>query len=97
VTQVEEIEQMEEISTFQATTVTATSISSLLNSFLRSSSASLHRKQEVETVIAQKRPSFPQKIYRIRSEFQPRIKLTLSRPMCIKRSIRCTVWPATMN
>jgi hypothetical protein len=87
---------MEQISTFQATTVTATSIFFFLSCFLRGSSGldlkcgSPHRSHRSDR-------GFHKEIYRAQSGFDPRIKQTVSPPMCTKGWIRCTVWPATTN
>jgi hypothetical protein len=82
-------EQMGGISTFQATTITTTSISFLFILFLEAVALCTSRSDTAR--VAQKLPSFPQKIYRVWSEFHPRIKQTLNWRMCIADSIRCTV------
>ena len=87
---------MGEISTFQATTVTATSISSLFIFFLRSSSGMDVEYGHLQGSHISYR-GFHKEIYRARSGFDPRIKQTMSLPMCTKGRIRCTVWPATTN
>jgi hypothetical protein len=87
---------MREISTFQATTATATSISSLFIFFPRSSQ--LHRGERWHLQGSHRSyQGFHKEIYRVRSGFHPRIKQTMSRPMCTRGWIRCTVLPATTN